>query len=646
MAQAGNLRRQARANLQSGNVSNPLSTYGEGLLGIPQTAIQYVSEATPSSLISDAQDFAIQNVTGMYEQATNEPIDFALDMLPITGEIRAFNEAQELRRQSEQALQNGDTEEASKLAQLATVTMSGAIPLLGMFRRITRMGIRPEYEVKDDGVYLRVRAKGEGSDSGNGDSPADDGGRGGVRESGATEFSPEELQDVFSDPELNFAYQLADQEAIKRTGQPYDVTLTQNMPESNIIKQSAIGQTFLLATRNDPLYGEIVFEEFRRRLPELVEETGAKNYDEFRAAAYGQLGQEVVEQFDELSKAGLQTTFHRGDLNYADSDAMRMDLFGNMNLNVFRGGDRHDFLNEVDPLTGLNRNEMFRAVHDVVGHGTERNTFGPVGEEKAFGVHSQTLSPLARIALASETRGQNSVVNYTPLNAEVKARVKGLQREAEYAPPEVKAEINQEIRRIMDEELQYAPQNAVLLPPQYTDPMYRNPYGQSGLLDELRPLIAPEESSAFSTPAIHMSKRGTIGKEVGQTYQTDPKAYGSGAKGEESSRLEPNSDIKPRTYFYLGDNESVQGERAGNIGQRRYRYGAELSGMYDLNQDPLNLGLLADYTPLPSYVNRQNIKEQLIKDYGYTGYEGRPLEGQRAGLVFYPQPVSLLEIRD
>lgn len=646
MAQAGNLRQQARANLRSGDVSNPLSTYASGLLDIPETAIQYVSGSTPASLLSDAQDFAVQNVTGMYDQAVNEPIDFALDMLPITGEIRAFNEAQELRRQSEQALQNGNTEEASALAQLATVTMSGAIPLLGIFRRMTRMGVRPEYEVKDDGVYLRVRAKGEGSDTGDGDSSVDDGGRGGVRESGPTEFTPEELQQVISDPELNVAYQLADQEAIKRTGQPYDQTLTKNMPESNIIKQSAIGQTFLLATKDDPLYGEIVFEEFRRRLPDLVEETGAKNYDEFRAAAYGQLGQEVVEQFDALSQAGIQTTFHKGDLDYADSDAMRMDLFGNRNLNVFRGGDRHDFLNEFDPLTGLNTNEMFRAVHDVVGHGAERNTFGPVGEEKAFGVHSQTLSPLARVALASETRGQNSVVNYTPLNAEVKAKVNKLRREAEYAPPEVKAEINQEIRKIMDEEFQYAPQNAVILPPQYIDPMYRNPYGQSGLLDELRPLITPEEGTTISSPAIHLSKRGTIGKEVGETYQTNPDAYGSGAKGEESSRLEPNSDIKPRTYFYLGENDDVVGETVSNIRQRPYRYGTTLSGLYDLNEDPLNLGLLADITPLPSYIKRQNIKEQLIKDYGYTGYEGMPLEGQRAGLVFYPQPVSLLEVRD
>lgn len=621
---------------------NPLETYGAGLLGIPETVVNYASSATPESLISDAADFAEANVTGMIEGAQEDTLGFVLDMLPITGEIRAFIEAENLREQSEQARQDGNTEEADKLAQLATFTMAGALPLIGIFRRATKMGVRPEYTVKDDGVYLTVKAD-QGPDAGSGTGGSELRGR---DDGSSTPFTDEELREVLDDPDLNFTLEIADQESIKRTGQPYDVTLTNNMPESNIIKQSAIGQTFLLATKNDPLYGEIVFEEFKRRLPEVVEQAGAKNYDELRAAAYGQLETEVNEQFDALSSAGLQTTYHQGDLDYPSSDAMRMDLLGNRNLNVYRGGDRHDFLNTIDPVTGLNSNEKFRAVHDAIAHGVEANQFGPKGEERAFGVHSQTLSPLAQIALTSETRGQNSAVNYTPLNAKMFDKIRRLKEEARYASPERQAEIIEEIKYIRDTEFQYAPQNAVLLPPQYTDPMYSNPYGQSGLLDELRPLILPEQGTTISTPAVHMSKRGTIGKEVGQTYQTDPNAYGSGHKGEESSRLEPNSDIRPRTYFYLGEPDQVVGEKVGNIGQRPYRYGTTLEGLYDINTDPMGFTPLVRSTELPSYVNRRNIQEQLIKDYGYTGYEGGLLEGQRAGLVFYPQPVSLLEIKN
>jgi len=642
MAQSGNIRRKSRENLREGNVSNPVNTYAEGLMAIPDTVIDYASSATPQSLLSDAGDFAKSNVTGMIDAAKEDTLGFVLDMMPITGEIRAFMEAEELREQAEKARQDGNTEEAETLAQLATVTMSGALPLLGIFRRATKMGMRPTYTVKDDGVYLTVKAD-QGSDSGSGASGSelprgDDG--------SATPFTEEELQEVLNDPDLNFALQLADQESIKRTGQPYDVTLTQNMPESNIIKQSAIGQTFLIATKGDPRYGEIVFEEYKRKFPEIVEESGATNYDEFVQAAYGQLGKEVNEQFDELSATGLQTTYHQGDLNYADSDAMRMDLLGNRNLNVYRGGDRHDFLNEVDPITGLNTNEKFRAVHDAIGHGAEKTTFGPIGEEKAFGIHSQTFSPLARFALASETRGQNSVVNYTPLNAKVFEKINRLNEERRNASPDRQAEIDAEKAEIYETEFQYAPQNAVLMPPDYTDPMYRNPYGQSGLLDDIRPLITPEKGTSFSTPAVHMSKRGTIGKEVGETYQTDPSAYGSGHRGDDYNRMEPNSNIRPRTYFYLGNPSEVKGETVGNIGQRPYRYGATLENMYDLNEDPMGFTPLVRSTKnLPSYVNRRNIQEQLIKDYGYTGYEGGLLEGQRAGLVFYPQPVSLLEIK-
>ena len=642
MAQSGNIRRTARQNLREGNVSNPVNTYAEGLMAIPSTVIDYASSATPQSLLSDAGDFAEANVTGMIDAAKEDTLGFVLDMMPITGEIRAFMEAEELREKAEQARQDGNTEEADTLAQLATVTMSGALPLLGVFRRATKMGMRPEYTVKDDGVYLTVKAK-QGSDArsgADGDEPrgSDDG--------GSTPFTEEELREVLADPDLNFALQLADQESIKRTGQPYDVALTQNMPESNIIKQSAIGQTFLLATKGDPRYGEVVFDMYKKQFPEIVEESGAKNYEEFVAAAYGQLGREVGEQFDELSAAGLQTTYHQGDLNYPSSDAMRMDLFGNRNLNVYRGGDRHDFLNEVDPVTRLNTNEKFRAVHDAISHGAEPNQFGARGEERAFGVHSQTFSPLARFALASETRGQNSAVNYTPMNAKVTEKIDRLNAERRNASPERQAEIDAEKAEIYETEFQYAPQNAVLLPPEYTDPMYSNPYGQSGLLDDIRPLITPDEGTSFSTSAVHMSKRGTIGKEVGQTYETDPNAYGSGHRGEEYNRMEPNSDIRPRTYFYLGEPSGVKGEKVGNIGQRPYRYGTTLDNMYDVNEDPMGFTPLVRSTKnLPSYVNRRNIQEQLIKDYGYTGYEGGLLEGQRSGLVFYPQPVSLLEIK-
>ena len=59
-------------------------------------------------------------------------------------------------------------------------------------------------------------------------------------------------------------------------------------------------------------------------------------------------------------------------------------------------------------------NDIFRIVHDYFGHAKEGFGFGPKGEENAWHHHMQMFSPEARKALTSETRGQNSWVNFGP----------------------------------------------------------------------------------------------------------------------------------------------------------------------------------------------------------------------------------------
>lgn len=57
-------------------------------------------------------------------------------------------------------------------------------------------------------------------------------------------------------------------------------------------------------------------------------------------------------------------------------------------------------------------NDAFRIVHDYFGHAKEGHTFGPKGEDNAWKHHMQMYSPEAQKALTSETRGQNSEVNF------------------------------------------------------------------------------------------------------------------------------------------------------------------------------------------------------------------------------------------
>ena len=76
---------------------------------------------------------------------------------------------------------------------------------------------------------------------------------------------------------------------------------------------------------------------------------------------------------------------------------------------------------EYKDVTGktLLVNDVFRFVHDFFGHTELGNGFGPIGEENAWMVHSRMYSPEARRAMTTETRGQNSWVNFN----------KGLRRE-------------------------------------------------------------------------------------------------------------------------------------------------------------------------------------------------------------------------
>src|SRR4029077_624809 len=59
-------------------------------------------------------------------------------------------------------------------------------------------------------------------------------------------------------------------------------------------------------------------------------------------------------------------------------------------------------------------NDLFRVVHDYFGHIKNGYGFRGAGEDNAWRSHAAMYSPEARAAMTSETRGQNSWVNYGP----------------------------------------------------------------------------------------------------------------------------------------------------------------------------------------------------------------------------------------
>lgn len=437
-----------------------------------------------------------------------------------------------------------------------------------------------------------------------------------------------QVQSILTNPETNRAFQLAS--TITQTqGRAYNPLI--DIPPSSLAKQSGIGRTYQIAAEMPQNYPkDQVFQSYLAD-PEyapIIKQLGINNYDDLVEASYKQLEKETQEQFKSLP---VKMSFHEGNLNYNDSQEMLRDIIGHNHLTVFRGGDKHEFLNKVDKTTGLNSNEQFRAVHDYFGHAVRGNPFGAKGEEIAWASHEQMYSPLAKIAMTSETRGQNSFVNYTPVNAELYSQMEDLRK----LQQEAKARGDADSVKLLADELKkkgdmwgYAKQAAVLLPAEYTKPQFAG-----GMPDYL--INAVEPKFGVEETLTHFSNKPDL--DV-----LDPTKYGSGIKGQEARRLaETINPVTGRSYAYRGAAEQVTPEP----GLGRYPYQMQVPGLYDITKDPEQLGLLAAARNTTSYLSPYNRGlldpqqsltdlERLTREYGYRGL----LDPTKA-ILFNPTPV-------
>ncbi len=143
--------------------------------------------------------------------------------------------------------------------------------------------------------------------------------------------------------------------------------------------------------------------------------------------SYDALISETKDQFEHLKQNGFKfSKIQPGQENpYKSSKDMHTDVHQNNHAWYFptdsgfgtEGTENpdHPLLTKVKTSEGeMHANDLFRVVHDVFGHAKEGSGFGPKGEENAWRHHMQMYSPDAQKALTSETRGQNSWVNFGP----------------------------------------------------------------------------------------------------------------------------------------------------------------------------------------------------------------------------------------
>lgn len=183
-----------------------------------------------------------------------------------------------------------------------------------------------------------------------------------------------------------------------------------------------------------------VDEDVARRIGQAYEEMKHAPNDPVVREAYENLVRQTTAQYQALEADGYKFWFidisdpKQQDYVSTPWNAMR-DIRQNKQMGVFPTaegfGSNENFDSGGNPLlvdTGIKwpvggpdgplapvlANDLFRAVHDAFGHGLEGAGFRAQGEENAWQAHARLFTGSAVGAITTETRGQNSWLNYGP----------------------------------------------------------------------------------------------------------------------------------------------------------------------------------------------------------------------------------------
>ena len=176
-----------------------------------------------------------------------------------------------------------------------------------------------------------------------------------------------------------------------------------------------------------------VDEPRARRIAQAFEDMPHDFNNPEAKASYEAMANETMAQWQHIKKSGLQVEFIPPGMPdpYAASPRLATeDIKNNNHMWVFPTDSGYgetgitkseEAQNPMLRRTGedisgkdARVNDIFRIVHDYFGHAKEGVGFRADGEENAWRSHAAMYSPLARKAMTTETRGQNSWLNYGP----------------------------------------------------------------------------------------------------------------------------------------------------------------------------------------------------------------------------------------
>ena len=350
----------------------------------------------------------------------------------------------------------------------------------------------------------------------------------------------------------------------------------------------------------------------------------AREYDLMRnepenpmvARSYAQMIKETMAQYDAMLEQGISPYFFDARANpYPNSPSETLlDISENRRLGIFPTDEGFGTDKSFNPagspmLQPSGRmigdqpalvNDIFRGVHDYYGHAKPGVGFRATGEENAFQSHAGMYSPLARRALATETRGQNSWLNYGPFG-----------------------EAN---RTAKTEDTIFADQKVGLLPRwaseaglvvndnqrrEFFDNLSRNRTGLEGAI-----------TNDGKLRLVHYSQR--------PIERVDPEYYGGGLS--RSSIAERNRSYDPdfvkRSYYGIPASENPYIPEYG-LGLVRNEVLIEPELIYDAAKNPKGLWLPKDPTG----------SERRVSEAGYTGYYVQHPKLGKVASIFDPYDV-------
>lgn len=191
-------------------------------------------------------------------------------------------------------------------------------------------------------------------------------------------------------------------EGLKRYSEEAGITYPSDLPVHNI--------------QVNHIRGHLTNLEYRKSMNNPKDAPGIKeSYD--AAEQHIRKQYEFMTRPEHLGGMGITHEIVRED-PYPDVQSLAEDVRKNKRIKTFATASTQEGLLQESTNQAFSNetNDMFRAIHDALGHLPTGRGFSRHGEEAAFQFHKRFFPPEAHAALTAELRGQNSYLNYGPEN--------------------------------------------------------------------------------------------------------------------------------------------------------------------------------------------------------------------------------------